>query len=270
MNDEEKKNNIILIILVVLVCILVGGSFFFWLGTKYYEINNNTIEDNKNNKSDIDIDEKEQNIKISKEDMESLVNSLIFINPLKNYSTYEEITVKELKEEDIFYTAIRNIMANKLYNTEKFDNSEGKWADDVQINIPISLIKENLNTYFGASFDYLPDAFEYYIYYFEKNEDTYIGKTMITGILSETEYQYFLNDYQIEENKVIINVVGSYWYKGDGYYKNENSKELVISEENIGANIKEEILKYKGQLNNLQYIFEITDNGYQFKSIKIK
>jgi hypothetical protein len=199
------------------------------------------------------------------------MESLVFVDFLNNYSANQEIKYENLTHEDVFYTIIKKIMVEKKFTEETFDNSEGHWSSDKQVIINLNSINEELEKIFGkVENEYLPETFEYSLYYFEKSEDKYIGKPMITGFVAEPGYIYIFDNYELNKTEVIINVVGAYYQPGAGYYRNENEENIIITEEINWDLLENEIIKNKEKLNNLQYIFEFKENNFIFKSIRMK
>lgn len=219
------------------------------------------------------------NLEVNYDEIVSLYKDFeINIDLLEKYNQ-KEITEKDFTNDDKLNIALTHILAHEeMYEESTFDNSDGAYAQNKQVKITIEQIKKVIKTMFGnEKFEHLPDLIEYdpFLIEFKKEGDHYIGKQIISGHIGGPGYIYYLNGYDIKDNKILINIVAGYIYTEDfgvgpvreeGLYKNKEATDLIVPWNSLDA---EYAISQKEKLTNIQYIFDITEEGYQLNKITI-
>lgn len=214
-----------------------------------------------------------QNLEVTYDEIASLYEDFELNIDLLERFKEKEITAKDFTDDEKLNIALTHILAHEeMYEESTFDNSDGAYAQNKQVKITTEQIKTVVKTIFkDEKFNHLPDLIDYspFLIEFKKNGDHYIGKQIISGHIGGPGYVYYLNGYDIKDNQITVNVIAGYVSETDagyGLYKDPTSTELLIKYENINI---ETMVYYKDQLTNIQYIFDITDEGYQLNKITI-
>jgi hypothetical protein len=219
------------------------------------------------------------NLEVSYYDIKNLyLNFNNNIDLLERFNN-KEVTSKDFTDEEKLSITFAYIFNHEeLHKVEKFDNSDGSYAQDKEIIITTAQIKDTVKLLFSdEEYDYLPDItmYEPTLFEFKKDGDIYVGRQIISGHIGGGGYRYFINGYDIKDNQLIINVIAGYvsieeFNEGpereEGLYKSKNSTKQIIKYEHIDQDTVE---YHQDELNKIKYIFDITEDGYKLNKITI-